>query len=91
MGDDMGLKQFHRGMRHRLKYIQLRLRLQVRHFSRHRKARKAVALSYQATLPRITPARPQPEPKAYAAPASLPHPAVPLPTLRRPVNRKPGQ
>jgi hypothetical protein len=87
----MGLKQFHRGMRHRLKYIQLRLRLRVRHLSMHRKARSALALPYEAPLPRITPARSQAEQQTLTAPASPPLPAVPLPTLRRPVNRKPGQ
>jgi hypothetical protein len=87
----MGIKQFQRGMRHRLKYLQLRLRLQVRQLSRHRKARNAVALPCEAPLSRVPLARPQPEPKAYAAPADPPLPAVPLPTLRRTANRKPGQ
>jgi hypothetical protein len=90
-GDDMGLKQFQRGMRHRLKYIQLRLRLRVRHLSRHRKTRNAVALPYQAPLPRSMVARPQGEQKAIAAPARAALPAMPLPTLRRTANRTPEQ
>jgi hypothetical protein len=47
----MGIKQFQRGMRHRFKYIQLRLRLQVRHMAMHKKARRAGAACEAAPLP----------------------------------------
>jgi hypothetical protein len=87
----MGLNQFQRGMRHRLKYIQLRLRLQVRHLSRHRKARKAVVPLCEAPLPRRAPDRPQTEPVTLPASASPTIQTVPFPTLRRPVDRKPRQ
>jgi hypothetical protein len=83
----MGLKQFQRGMRHRLKYIQLRLRFRVRQLSRHRNVSKPVGPPSVApsAWPCIEGDRSQAESDAINTSAG---PTVHLPTLRQPVNRK---
>jgi hypothetical protein len=80
----MGLEQFQRGMRHRFKYIQLRLRLQVRHMAMHRKARQDHAACEAASSAAAT-NRP-----AISAGTSAANdtPPTSLPTLRRSGSRK---
>lgn len=86
MGDEMGIEQFQRGMRHRIKYIQLRLRLQVRHLARHGKMRKAVGPAWEATPPsRIKKDWPDGSINASSSPETA---AMPLPTLRRSAGQK---
>jgi hypothetical protein len=85
----MGIQQFQRGMRHRIKTIQLRLRRQARHLARHRKARKAAAPPCDAPLAAcIESESPQMQsgPSGASANADV---SVPFPTLRRSGNRKP--
>ena len=77
----MGIKQIQRGMRHRFKYIQLRLRLQVRHLSRHRKARKLALLPCETPLDGLEPALRHVDTDTSDA---CEHPSrLPYPTLRR--------
>jgi hypothetical protein len=78
----MGIKQFQRGMRHRFKYLQLRLRLQARHLVRHAKVRKVSA------PPCIEADQPQTEAEPFQA---SPGPSAPYPTLRRSGSRKTTQ
>lgn len=78
----MGIKQFQRGMRHRFKYIQLRLRLQVRHMAMHKKARRAGAACEAAPLPLGATDRAD---GVESVQATNDPPHASLPTLRRSV------
>jgi hypothetical protein len=76
----MGIKQFQRGMRHRFKYIQLRLRLQVRHMAMHRKARQA---GVACEAPPLPPGATDRSDGVASAQADTDVPHASLPTLRR--------
>ena len=88
----MGIKQFQRGMRHRFKAIQIRLRRQVRHMARHGKLSKAIEHPCEAPPPCIELGQPIGELDTFDAPGG-PASAPPLsyPTLRRRVDHGPAQ